>query len=192
MSGRRAFWQRDFCTHLSEMCTDWMCRVLPLSLIVKFVNPLLLYAPVASCRCRSAAQRAWFTLKLCVLDFHMTLLQHWSAAFISDSNDITSSYFIFLPRTASLRAGLLPFGSPDGASIYLLGRGHILLYLLRRSFHFRYLAFRKKTSERGDEITVTGVVIVRGAIRIDITEVGRVARIRRPLPPVVRRSTCSI
>ena len=40
----------------------------------------------------------------------------------------------------------------------------------------------------GHAITVTGVVIVGVTVAVDITEVSGVARIRRTLPPVVRRT----
>lgn len=44
------------------------------------------------------------------------------------------------------------------------------------------------TDSEGDAITVAGVVVVVGvAVAVDITEVGAVAPIRGPLPPVVRR-----
>ena len=43
------------------------------------------------------------------------------------------------------------------------------------------------TDSEGDAITVTGVVVVGVAVAVDITEVGAVAPIRGPLPPVVRR-----
>ena len=45
----------------------------------------------------------------------------------------------------------------------------------------------RPTESESDAITVVGVVIVGVAVAVDITEVGRVARIRRTLPPVVRR-----
>ena len=116
----------------------------------------------------------------------MTPLQHWSAAFISASKDITSSYLIMLPRTASTAFGV--------AAVRQSGRGIYSPFpawsyppvSLDVGFTSATSLLRKKTSERGDEITVAGVVIVRGTIRIDITEISRVARIRRPLPPVVR------
>ena len=40
----------------------------------------------------------------------------------------------------------------------------------------------------GHAITVVGVVVVGVAVAVDITEVGSVVRIRRTLPPVVRRN----
>lgn len=45
----------------------------------------------------------------------------------------------------------------------------------------------RPTESESDAITVAGVVIVGVAVAVDITEVGSVARIRRTLPPVVRR-----
>ena len=44
------------------------------------------------------------------------------------------------------------------------------------------------TSERGEAISVAGVVVVGRTIRVDITEVIGVAGIRRPEPPVVDRT----
>lgn len=43
------------------------------------------------------------------------------------------------------------------------------------------------TDSEGDAITVAGVVVVGIAVAVDNTEVGAVAPIRGPLPPVVRR-----
>ena len=79
----------------------------------------------------------------------------------------------------------------DAASIHsFIERGHALLYLKGIGFAFATSPASKKTSERGEQIRVAGIRIVGGAVRIDKTEIRRVARIRRPLPPVVRRPTC--
>ena len=43
------------------------------------------------------------------------------------------------------------------------------------------------TDSEGDAITEAGAVVVGAAVAVDITEVGAVAPIRGPLPPVVRR-----
>ena len=47
---------------------------------------------------------------------------------------------------------------------------------------------RLDAEAESDAITVVGVVIVGVAVAVDITEIIAVARIRRTLPPVVRRN----
>ena len=46
----------------------------------------------------------------------------------------------------------------------------------------------RPTESESDAITVVGVVIVGVAVAVDITEIIAVARIRRTLPPPVRRT----
>ena len=54
-------------------------------------------------------------------------------------------------------------------------------------FHFALLIYPYDTSEGREPIIVAGIVVIRVAVAVDITEVSGVAHIRRTLPPVVGR-----
>ena len=52
-------------------------------------------------------------------------------------------------------------------------------------FHLSYFSCLFDISERCQPISIARIVIVRVAVAVDITEIIRVARIRRALPPIV-------
>ena len=107
------------------------------------------------------------------------------------------AYAVFRSLLVSLRkpqALYRGFGRYSEAKIHpCSGLGSVLLYHMTLPYlHFRYWSDIYGTSERREQIRVGRVVIVRGAVTVDITKVRGVTGIRRTLPPVVGAASSTV